>query len=428
MKNTLALVLMVFGLVGCTSVPKEPFAYDENLESLRGFHYYEDALKDDFVTNDKLFLDLDKADKFKECMDLDISTEINVLIATASWVTTGCTGVAFSEFGIFVNNVVDGKGQNKNMPRRNYISYEELLSNNTTFNIINDYELKILINNGSRKVLLASGVFGNFATRMKKIFLEGRDEHRYNPRKYTKVVYQDNKTIPKKFFELIDESGSDLLNVFPNIPQKKEDNFRKCNKIDESEKFIAFIDLTLFARNGCEGIAFTNTGFYIKPSQWSEGRMLGEGGRFFFSYYDYSMYEFSPSRNNNGQRSIAPRIFINSEYTKIFDVMRDGVSLTDEQVLNEFKPRYSNQTNMEVAKQIVRLALPLFLVKESWSSCDLPNRPSKPIASSPRSVKSSYNSRSKRYNKALSSCKKNKRAASILLWFWEDVDRAIFDS
>jgi len=428
MKNTLALVLMVFGIVGCASVPKEPFVYDENLESLRGFHYYEDALKDDFITLDKLFLDLDKADKFKECMGLDISTDIHVQIVTASWVPTGCTGIAFSEFGIFVNNVVDGKGQNKNMPRRNYISYEELLSNNTTFNIINEFELKILINNGSRKVLLASGVFGNFATRMKKIFLEGRDEHRYNPRKYTKTVYQGNKTIPKKFFELIDESNSDLLNVFPNIPQRKEDSFRKCNKIDESEKFIAYIDLTEFSRNGCEGIAFTNTGFYIKPSKWSEGRGLGEGGRFFFSYYDYMMYEFTPTSTNLGERSIAPNIFINTGYTKIFDVMRDGVSLTDEQILNEFKPRYSNQTNMEAAKQIVQLALPLFLIKESWSSCDLPNRPSKPIASSPRSVKSSYNSRSKRYNKAISSCKKNKRAASILLWFWEDVDRAIFDS
>ena len=49
-------------------------------------------------------------------MGLDISTEINVLIATegrtpASWIKTGCTGVAFSEFGIFANNVVDGKGK-----------------------------------------------------------------------------------------------------------------------------------------------------------------------------------------------------------------------------------------------------------------------------------------------------------------------------
>ncbi len=428
MKNTLALVLMVFGIVGCASVPKEPFVYDENLESLRGFHYYEDALKDDWFLHDKLFLNLDKVDKFKECMGLDVLTDIHVQIVTASWVPTGCTGIAFSEFGIFINNAVDGKGQNKNMPRKNYISYEELLSNNTTFNIINDYELKILINNGSRKVLLASGVFGNFATRMKKIFLEGRDEHRYNPRKYTKMVYQANKTIPKKFFELIDESNSDLLTVFPNISQRKEDNFRKCNKIADTEKFLAYIDLTLFARNGCEGIAFTNTGFYIKPSKWSEGRGLGEGGRYFFSYYDYMMYEFTPTSTNLGERSIAPTIFINTEYTKVFDVMRDGVSLTDEQILNEFKPRYSNQTNMEAAKQIVQIALPLFLIKESWSSCDLPNRPSKPIASSPRSVKSSYSSRSKRYNKALSSCKKNKRAASILLWFWEDVDRAIFDS
>jgi hypothetical protein len=426
MKNLLLILPLL--IVGCASVPKEPFVYAENLESLRGFHYYEDALKDDWFLHDKLFLNLDKADKFKECMGLDVFTDIHVQIVTASWVPTGCTGIAFSEFGIFINNAVDGKGQNKNMPRRNYISYEELLSNNTTFNIINDYELKILINNGSHKILLASGVYGNFASRMKKIFLQGRDEYRYNPRKYSQVVYKGNKTIPKKFFDLIDESNSDLLTVFPNIPQGKEDNFRKCNKIDESEKFIAYIDLTLFARNGCEGIAFTNTGFYIKPSKWSEGRGLGEGGRFFFSYYDYMMYEFTPTSTNLGERSIAPSIFINTEYTKIFDVMRDGVSLTDEQVLNEFKPIYSNQTNMEVAKQIVRLALPLFLVKESWSSCDLPNRPSKPIASSPRSVKSSYNSRSKRYNKALSTCKKNKRAASLLLWFWEDVDRAIFDS
>ena len=424
---------MVFGIVGCASVTKEPFIYDENLESLRGFHYYEDALKDNSILNDKLFLNLDKADKFKECMGLDVFTDIYVQLVTASWIANGCTGIAFSEFGIFINNAVDGKGQNKNMARRNYISYEELLSNNTTFNIVNDYELKILINNGSRKILLASaprsisGVYENFASGMKKIFLQGREEHRYNPRKYTKVVYQGNKTIPTKFFKLIEESGSDLLNVFPNIPQRKEDNFRKCNKIADAEKFLAYIDLTLFARNGCEGIAFTNTGFYIKPSQWSEGRMLGEGGRFFFSYYDYMMYEFTPTSTNLGRRSIAPSIFINTEYTKIFDVMRDGVSLNDEQVLNEFKPRYSNQTNMEVAKQIVQLALPLFLIKESFSSCNLPNRPSTPIASAPRSVKSSFSSRSKKYNKALSTCKKNKGAASILLWFWEDVDRAIFD-
>ncbi|MDB9947294.1 hypothetical protein OAD71_03435 [Gammaproteobacteria bacterium] len=428
------LTLMVFGIVGCASTaktPVEPFLYQKNLDDMQGFHYFKDdeALKSLVGIGN---IDLDKADTFKRCMGLPLSTPIYELIGSFSGREDGyrtrgdgCYSIAFSNLGIFVNS-----------GGRYFISYTDLLSPQTAYKIVDTNTLEISVKSGDERFTYTSYQ----SSALLNIFTNAQNEFIYNPRTYEQGKLSEPTILSENFFHLIEKSGLDILSVTPNISSRKENAFRKCNRIPDNEKLLAYFDFTFFVRTGCEGVAFTNKGFYVKPGKWDAmdfyapsvptvggrvPRISGGRGRWFYSYEDYMMLEFKPRRY--GQVEIAPRAFVDPRLEKLFAVLRNGVStMTDEEILIAAKPR-PNQTNLEAAEQILSFILPVYLFSQSFtSSCGLPNRPGSPSTAAPRRVKASYNSRAKKYNKALEACKKNKLISASLLWAWEDIDRVLF--
>ena len=440
MKNTLALVLMVFGIVGCATTvktPDEPFLFQKNPGDMEGFHYFKDdeALKSLVGIGN---IDQDKADTFKRCMGLPLSTPIYELVMYFSGYSMpeenrkynpnydekrrsgedGCNGIAFSDYGIFVNS-----------SERYFISYEDLLSPQTSYKIVDDNTFEISVNTSEERFIFTSSSANNMSSRLLDIFTNAQNEFVYNPRTYEQGRLSEPAKLSVNFFHLIEKSGLDILSIAPNISSRKENAFRKCNRIPDNENLLAYFDFTFFVRTGCEGVAFTDKGFYVKPGKWAGANFYssvsGGRGRWFYSYQDYMELEYTPPPW--GEPEIAPRAFVDTRLRKLFAVLKNGVpTMTEEEILIAAKPR-PNQTNIEAAEQILSFILPVYLFSQSFtSSCGLPNRPGSPSTAAPRRVKASYNSRAKKYNKALEACKKNKLISASLLWAWEDIDRVLF--
>jgi hypothetical protein len=428
MKHTLALVLMVFGLVGCAStsfIQTEPFEYQKDPDGMKGFHYYGYG-----PTGTR---NLESFDKFKNCMGLGLYTPLYAIHSFGTSKDMWCFGVSFSDFGIFINNKSPRRDGSIPETSRAFVSYKDLLSPLTSFRTIKSHVLEININGGNEKFFIITDSDYSFeGPGLLTKFENGKEEFKYNPRDYEESK-QFNSMKPmalsKDFFNLIEESGLTILSIAPNIPSRKEKSFRECNSIPDSEKILAYFDFTFFVRTGCEGVAFTNKGFYVKPGKWAamdcHSKISGGRGRYYYSYQEYMLLEFKTRRC--GEVEIAPGAYVDTRLEKLFAVLKNGVStMTDEEILIAAKPR-PNQTNLEAAEQILSIILPVYLFSQSVSSCSLPNKPGSPSAAAPRRVKASYSSRAKKYNKALASCKKNKTISSALLWFWEDIDEAVFE-
>lgn len=432
MNKHLLLILVGFVLIGCAS--SSNYKTVEVYESkIKGYEYFKDELLeftsgilcrgnrcDIGIGYTAPVLNLEVVEKFRSCYKKEIPFPIYSIIDTSTH-NNGCGGIAFTDVGIFINNDLLFSSYWTTYTGKFFISYDELFHSSTKFKTIKENEFVIEASNTQASIWHPDYEKHDIKD-LVELFEFARQHHWFNPIDFQPPIRVDDFEVPEALFASISKGKSEYISVYPNIKKSVQANFKKCNDINESTKLLAYIDISLFRNNGCNGIGFTANGFYVHNFWTDDG-----AGKYFFSYQDYlnlgTWYQetFNKSMiscSRLGDCQIAPNLKVQTGFasTFIFEILSGEISYSEEQIIAKLTPYVSNQTNLEAAEELFSIAFPIFLIYNSFKTCDLPNKPSAPSSAAPKRVKNSYNTRAKKYNKALSHCKKSKSISNALLF------------
>ena len=280
MKKLLALLLL-FGIVGCTTV-----TYDSNIlppsasstsYSKIGYGPFEDlidTLAEKYQTvHVTPFIPLNQKKAFRRCYPLSQAEEIYAIVNTSiafNVNNAGCNGFVFTQKGVHSNptslSLVQGQS---------FFPYSTLYSYSTRY--IQDQQ-GLMINQGhidAEVDMDDKDLYNVFVTARNRSKLKQYQD--FNPPSKDLKI----KQIPQEIISLLELSGMDGLYTQENIPDKKESTFRKCSGISNQTELLMYLDGTFFGSGGCAGMGFLNDGIIIH-----NGWIANYPGTYFFAY-DY---------------------------------------------------------------------------------------------------------------------------------------------
>jgi len=402
MRTNLALVLMVFGLVGCAT----PVSYDGYIlkpedsamsSSSEGFGPFKEALESlaQIYKVDQMeqhvhitpTVPMSKEKAFRDCYGLLPDDEpIFALVDSAISMSNsgkGCIGFVFTSKGIHSNPGVFAEKSGKS-----FIPYSTLYSYSTKFspqnfgvNINNNAQLQKPINMEATKLLSVL-----YTARMKS-----RDTSS-EPFTLPSAELQLSK-ISENFLTFSNDAKEEGIYISGSIPPSKEKSFRRCANLDESIDIYILIDATFFGAGSCVGMAYLDTGVIINNSF-----MHLYPGTYFLSY-DYLLNsDFVPylcDRDNCSLRD-AWSLYLDKNVSFSLSGMTGDSMEIGEGLLNMFKQlkNVDSVTNEEA-----------ILLAATYTK--LPNYGARAIASSARRNESYTGKSSKASNKRTDSSQEN---------------------